>query len=141
MRSVDVMLEQYGAYHRNPVNKAIHWVCVPLIVWSLLGMLWAASPIAAYIVVATAMLFYVWLSLPLAVGMLGVVALMAYALTIVGNHVLLVSAAVFVVAWIGQFIGHLVEGRKPAFLADVRSLLVGPVWLLGSVYRRLGIGY
>jgi uncharacterized membrane protein YGL010W len=141
MRRVDDLFSRYAEYHRNPVNKAIHWVCVPLIVWSLLGMLWAASPIAAYIAVAAAMLFYAWLSLPLAVGMLGVVALMVYPLTLLGGRVLVVCVAVFITAWIGQFVGHLVEGRKPAFLEDIRSLLVGPVWLLGFVYKRFGIAY
>ena len=141
MRKVDDLFDHYGECHRNPVNKAIHWVCVPLIVWSLLGMLWATSPIAAYIAVAAAMLFYAWLSPALAVGMLGVVAPMVYALTLFGSHVLLVSAAAFVAAWTGQFVGHLIEGRKPAFMEDIRSLLVGPAWLLGFVYRRFGIAY
>jgi uncharacterized membrane protein YGL010W len=141
MRTVDRMFERYGEFHRNPVNKAVHWVCVPLIVWSVLGMLWAASPIAAYFAVAAAMVFYAWLSLPLAVGMLGVVALMVFPLTLLGGRVLIVSVVVFVAAWIGQFVGHVVEGRKPAFLEDIRSLLVGPAWLLGFVYRRLGIAY
>ena len=135
------MFERYGEFHRNAINKAIHWICVPLIVWSALGMLWAASPIVAYVAIAASLAFYAWLSLPLAVGMLGVVGLMVYPLTLLGGRVLVVSVAVFVVAWIGQFIGHLVEGRKPAFFEDVRSLLVGPAWLLGFVYRRLGIAY
>jgi uncharacterized membrane protein YGL010W len=62
----------------------------------------------------------VWLSLPLALGMLGVIALMVWPLTLLGSRALIVSIAVFVAAWIGQFIGHIVEGRKPAFLEDVR---------------------
>jgi uncharacterized membrane protein YGL010W len=140
-RPVDALFARYGEFHRNPVNKAVHWVCVPLIVWALLGMLWAASPIAAAAGIVAATAFYVWLSLPIALGMLGVIALMACALPLLGAYVLPVSAAVFVLAWIGQFIGHRVEGRKPAFLEDVRSLLVGPAWLLGFVYRRLGIRY
>ncbi len=141
MRNVDRLFERYGEFHRDPVNKAIHWACVPLIMWSLLGMLWAASPVAAYLAVAASMLFYAWLSLPLAAGMLGVVALMVYPLTLLGDHALVVCASLFVAAWIGQFFGHLVEGRKPAFLEDVRSLLVGPAWLLGFVYKRFGIAY
>jgi uncharacterized membrane protein YGL010W len=52
-----------------------------------------------------------------------------------------VSATVFVVAWIGQFVGHKFEGRSPAFLDDLRSLLIGPAWILGFIYRRLGIAY
>jgi uncharacterized membrane protein YGL010W len=141
MRTVDILFERYGEFHRNSANKAIHWICVPLIVWSLLGMLWSASPIVACIAVAASMVFYAWLSLPIAAGMLGVIALMVYPLTLLGSRALVVSVGVFVAAWIGQFIGHMLEGRKPAFLEDIRSLLVGPAWLLGFVYRRLGIAY
>ena len=141
MRKVDELFGRYDEFHRNPANKAIHWICVPLIVWSLLGMLWAVSPIAAYATIVASMVFYLWLSLPLALGMAAVMAAMVYPLTLLGERALIVSITVFVVAWIGQFIGHLIEGRKPAFLEDVRSLLVGPAWLLGFVYRRLGIVY
>jgi len=141
MRKVDELFGRYDEFHRNPANKAIHWICVPLIVWSLLGMLWAVSPIAAYAAIVASMVFYLWLSLPLALGMAAVMAAMVYPLTLLGERALIVSITVFVVAWIGQFIGHLIEGRKPAFLEDVRSLLVGPAWLLGFVYRRLGIVY
>jgi uncharacterized membrane protein YGL010W len=140
-RNVDRLLERYGEFHRNRTNKAIHWVCVPLIVWSVLGALWSASPVAAYVAIGATMVFYLWLSLPLALGMLGVIALMVWPLTVLGSRALIVSIGVFVAAWIGQFIGHIVEGRKPAFLEDVRSLLIGPVWLLADLYRRLGIAY
>ena len=140
-RNVDGLLDRYGEFHRNPANKAIHWVCVPLIVWSVLGTLWAASPVAAYVAIGATMVFYLWLSLPLALGMLVVIALMVWPLTLLGSGAMVVSIAVFVAAWIGQFIGHILEGRKPAFLEDVRSLLIGPVWLLADLYRRLGIAY
>jgi uncharacterized membrane protein YGL010W len=140
-RNIDRLLDRYGEFHRNPANKAIHWVCVPLIVWSLLGVLWTASSIAAYVAIGAAMLFYLWLSLPLALGMLSVIALMVWPLTLLGSGGLILSIVVFVAAWIGQFIGHILEGRKPAFLEDVRSLLIGPVWLLAELYRRLGIAY
>jgi uncharacterized membrane protein YGL010W len=136
---VDELLRRYGEFHRHPANKAIHWMCVPLIVWSVLGMVWAASPVAATIAIGAAMAFYLWLSVPLALGMLAVIAAMVWTLAMLGALVLPVSIAVFVAAWIGQFAGHLIEGRKPAFLEDVRSLLVGPVWLLADLYRRFGI--
>src|SRR4030095_14487817 len=80
MRKVDELFERYGESHRNPANKAIHWVCVPAITWSVLAALWAAAPVAAYIGIALAIAFYVWLSLPLAVGMLVVLAAMVYPL-------------------------------------------------------------
>jgi uncharacterized membrane protein YGL010W len=141
MRKVDELFQRYGEFHRNAVNKAIHWVCVPLIVWAVLGGLWSLSPIAAYVAIVASIAFYLWLSPPLALGMVVVMALMVYPLTLLGERALIVSFVVFVAAWIGQFIGHIIEGRKPAFLEDVRSLLVGPAWLLGFVYRRLGIVY
>jgi uncharacterized membrane protein YGL010W len=140
-RRVDELLRRYGEFHRHPVNKAIHWVCVPLIMWSALGMVWAASPVAACVVIAALLAFYLWLSIPLALGMVAIIAIMVGPLAALGPRVLLVSVAVFVVAWIGQFVGHLIEGRKPAFLEDMRSLLVGPSWLLADLYRRLGISY
>jgi uncharacterized membrane protein YGL010W len=141
MRSVDQLFERYGSFHRHPTNKAIHWLCVPLIVWSVLGLLWSASPLAAYIAIGAALAFYVWLSLPLALGMLAVLAAMLYALTWLGERALVISGVVFVLAWIGQFIGHAIERSRPSFTEDVRSFLVAPAWLLGFIYRRLGIAY
>jgi len=140
-RPVDRLFARYSESHRHPANKAIHWVCVPLITWSLLAMLWVAAPAAAYVFIAAALVFYAWLSLPIAFGMLGVTALMVWSLTVLGASTLAVAVAVFVLAWIGQFIGHRIEGKKPSFFEDVKFLLVGPAWLLGFVYRRLRIAY
>jgi len=141
MRTVEALFDRYGSYHRHPLNKAIHWVCVPLIVWSLLGLLWSLSPLAAWIAVGAATLFYVWLSLPLAVGMALVSAAMVYAVSWLGDRALVMSVAIFVAAWVGQFIGHGIERSRPSFSEDVRSFLVAPAWLLAFVYRRLGIPY
>ena len=141
MRPVDQMFQRYGEFHLNATNKAIHWVCVPLIVWSVLGLLWTAAPIGAAVAIAASAAFYLWLSLALALGMVVVIALMIYPISLLGSHLLVVSAAVFVAAWIGQFVGHKFEGRRPAFLDDLRSLLIGPAWILGFIYRRLGIAY
>ena len=141
MRKVDELFGRYDEFHRNPANKAIHWACVPLIVWSVLGMLWSASPTAAFAAIGAMLVFYVWLSPRLALGMAVIMALMVYPLALLGERALIVSIVIFVAAWIGQFIGHIIEGRKPAFFEDVRSLLVGPAWLLGFVYKRLGIAY
>ncbi|MEJ1960555.1 MAG: Mpo1-like protein [Gammaproteobacteria bacterium] len=51
------------------------------------------------------------------------------------------SLAIFVTAWIGQFIGHALEGKQPSFFKDVQFLLIGPLWLVAALYRRLGIHY
>jgi len=141
MRKIDELFGRYGESHRNPTNKAIHWICVPLITWSLLAALWAWTPLAVYVLIALAVVFYISLSLPIAIGMLVVSALMVLTLTIVTEHLLTLSLVVFVIAWIGQFIGHKIEGKKPSFFEDIKFLLIGPAWLLGFVYRRLGIAY
>jgi uncharacterized membrane protein YGL010W len=141
MRKVDELFERYGESHRNKVNKAIHWICVPLITWSVLAALWAWSPVAAWAGIGLALGFYAWLSLPIAAGMVAVLALMVLPLPLLGSDALTAAVIVFVLAWIGQFIGHVIEGKKPSFFEDVKFLMVGPAWLLGFVYRRLGIGY
>jgi len=140
-RRIDELFARYGESHRNPANKAIHWVCVPLITWSVIALLWSWTPIAAYALIAASIAFYALLSPVIAVGMLGVSAALVYPLTLLGTHALLTAVVVFVAAWIGQFIGHRIEGRKPSFLDDVKFLLIGPAWLLGHVYRRFGIAY
>ena len=48
------------------------------------------------------------------------------------------ALAVFVLAWIGQFVGHKFEGHRPSFLTDLSYLLVGPAWLMEKFLRRLG---
>jgi uncharacterized membrane protein YGL010W len=47
----------------------------------------------------------------------------------------------FVLAWIGQFIGHKIEGKKPSFFKDVAFLLIGPAWLMSFIYKKLGQRY
>jgi uncharacterized membrane protein YGL010W len=142
MRRVDALFDRYAESHRHPTNKAIHWICVPLIMWSGLAALWAWTPVAAMALAVLALVFYLAMSPPLALGMLGVTALMLAPLPWIAPQALLVAAiVVFVAAWIGQFIGHRIEGRKALFLDDLTFLLVGPAWLLADVYRRLNVPY
>lgn len=155
MKSADQWFAAYGASHQNPVNKAIHWICVPAIVFSLIGLLWSI-PVPATMAdwrewvnfgslfVAAAMLYYFVLSWPLALGMCLVSLLVIWgnaALDRLDTPLWQISLAIFVVAWIGQFIGHKIEGRKPSFFEDIQFLLIGPIWLLGFIYRKLGIRY
>ena len=141
MRKIDELFERYGESHRHPANEAIHWICVPLIVWSVFTALWAASPVAVYAGIGLALAFYAWLSPAIALGMLAMFAPMVWSLSLLGGNALVAAAVVFVVAWIGQFIGHAIEGKKPSFFEDVKFLLVGPAWLLHFVSRKVGIRY
>ncbi|WP_338767177.1 Mpo1-like protein [Massilia sp. METH4] len=141
-RPVDVLLARYAESHRDPTNELIHFVCVPVIMLSLLGMLWAGHPLVAAGVAAAALAYYWKLSRPFAAGMLVMALLMLGVLAALPPiAVLPLSIAMFVLAWAGQFIGHLIEGRKPSFFDDVRFLLIGPLFVLGFLYRRLGVVY
>lgn len=141
-RRIDVLLDTYAQSHRHPVNEAIHMVCIPAIVFSLLGLLWALHPGAALAVTAVSLVYYLRLSVPFALGMLLMSVAMLWVLSQVPQQRLLpVSAGVFVLAWIGQFIGHRIEGKKPSFFDDLRFLLIGPLFVLGFLYRRLHIAH
>jgi len=155
MRTVQDWLGEYGASHQNSTNKLLHWICVPLIVLTLFGLLWSiprprlfvdVSPWVnwATIVAAAALLYYLALSPALAAGVLigfVVLALLTSWLATLPWPLWLTSLTIFVVAWIGQFVGHAIEGKRPSFFKDVQFLLIGPLWLLAAAYRRLGVGY
>ena len=156
MAALSSLLAEYGESHQNPTNKLVHWVCVPLIMFSLLGLLWSVPvPTAIHnlspwlnwgtLVMALALAYYVRLSGRLALGMVLVWMAMAAALRVVAGAAALplwaICLIIFALAWVGQFWGHKVEGKKPSFLKDLQFLLIGPLWLLHSVYRRLGWRY
>lgn len=50
-----------------------------------------------------------------------------------------VALVLFIVGWILQFIGHFIEGNKPAFFRNPIYLLVGPVWLVKRGLSAIGI--
>ena len=142
MREIQRLLGHYGESHQNPTNEKIHFICVPTIVWTVLGLVWAIHPWAAYAGTALALLYYLSLSVPFACGMAIMASIMLAILhQIPQAYVLPTAAAVFVIAWIGQFIGHKIEGKKPSFFEDVRYLLIGPLFVLSFLYRRLNIRY
>jgi uncharacterized membrane protein YGL010W len=110
--------------------------------WTVLGLIWAVHPILSVVAGALALAYYTYLSIPFAVGMGLMAALMLGILYMLPPAMVLPSAlSVFVVAWIFQFIGHKIEGKKPSFFEDLRFLLIGPLFVLGFLYRRLKISY
>jgi uncharacterized membrane protein YGL010W len=154
MKTVDQWFSEYGESHQDETNKLFHWICIPIIMFSLLGLVsevplfvvpWTPLANLASVLIVLALLFYVRLSWPLALGMAFVSAAM------VAGHLGLrraawaplwqICLALFILAWLGQFIGHKIEGEKPSFFKDVQFLLIGPLWLLADAYRRAGIKY
>ena len=141
-RTIDTLLAKYSESHQNHTNELIHLVCVPVIVFSLLGLVWAIHPLAAVAVTLASLVYYFQLSRPFGVGMLIMAALMLGLLNMMPQQAVLpLSIAIFVLAWIGQFIGHKIEGKKPSFLDDVRFLLIGPLFVLSFLYRRLNLAW
>ncbi len=154
-RKIDALLAEYGESHQNPTNKAVHWVCVPVIVWTVAALVWslpvpemfAAVPNLNWLtlVLVGAVVYYLVVSWRLAIGfILFVLACLWVIVWYERNFTLPIwqfALGVFVVAWIGQFWGHKVEGKKPSFFKDVQFLLIGPAWLLHFLYKRFGIAY
>jgi uncharacterized membrane protein YGL010W len=136
------------------VNKLIHWLCVPPIVWSVVALLWSLPfPDAlqskfiplnwATIALVLAQVYYFSLSVRLGTGILLFNLFLLWLAAMVeassSQPLWLIAAAVFIVAWIGQFIGHVFEGKRPSFFKDLQFLLIGPAWLMSFVYKQLGL--
>jgi uncharacterized membrane protein YGL010W len=158
MRKIDKLLSEYGESHQNKTNKAIHWICVPLIFFSIISLLVSIPATSlqammgnslfvnwATVVLLLVAVYYLSLSVWLTVGMVvfSVLCLMAaHALArLVVAPLWLSAITIFVAAWIGQFYGHKIEGKKPSFFKDLQFLLIGPAWLMHFIYKRLGIPY
>ena len=138
-RRVDALLAHYAESHRHPRNEAIHCVAIPLIMLSLIGLLYAVHPWVAYAFILASMVYYVRLSAVFLVTMALLSLLGIAAVQAMGDRVLPISAAIFVLAWIAQFVGHKIEGRKPSFFEDLQYLWVGPLFVLSLLFRKLGI--
>jgi uncharacterized membrane protein YGL010W len=148
------LFASYNGDHRNTTNQAIHVIAVPAIAWSVIALLWCVPPLITWFkpgVWAAVAMFAAWCwynrqSRSLGYGMLAAFFLAAMSCRVVeqqlGLHILWkLALGVFVVAWIAQFVGHHIEGKRPSFLTDLVYLLVGPVWVLAKAYRKLGWTY
>lgn len=159
MRNIDSLLLEYGESHQNKTNKLIHWFCVPAIFFSVVGLVFSIpsgfladqlSFLGSYANWATLtlvlmLIYYISLSPALTLGMLLFSAFCLF----LANYLALnfpgmlayISLAVFVLAWIVQFYGHKIEGKKPSFLKDIQFLMIGPAWLMHFIYKKIGIAY
>ena len=138
-RRIDQLISHYGESHQNPRNEVIHFIAIPLIMLSLVGMLFALHPFVAYAFVAASMVYYARLSGVFLVSMVLWSALTVAVVFAMGPRVLAISVTIFVGAWILQFIGHKIEGKKPSFFEDIQYLWVGPLFVLSKLFGKLGI--
>lgn len=155
-KTADQWFNEYGDSHQNKTNKLIHWLCVPLIFLVILGLVWAIPvptimsdihpyfnwSILAFLFIAG---FYLRLSSRLAIGLI-IFTLLCYSLIAWYESLQIASLALtcivlFIILWVFQFIGHHIEGKKPSFFKDIQFLMIGPAWLMGFIYRRLGLSY
>jgi uncharacterized membrane protein YGL010W len=147
MKTAQQWFDAYAVSHQNETNKVIHFICVPAIFFSIIGLLFSIpatflentlglyNPLIenwAAVVALLILVFYARLGFWYFTQML-----LFTILCIMGNYWLsgfgnlaLISLAIFVIAWIGQFYGHKVEGKKPSFINDLQFLLIGPLWVL-----------
>jgi len=152
MKTIHDWLNEYGESHQNVTNKTIHWICVPSIFFSIVGLLYCMKlPVylgtlqlnVAIVVLALVIIYYALLSSTIWIGMLlfGLLCLWICWLIEKSGFISLwlFSVIVFAAAWIGQFLGHKVEGKKPSFLKDLQFLMIGPAWLMSFIYKKLGV--
>jgi uncharacterized membrane protein YGL010W len=158
MSKIQSLLDEYGESHQNSTNKLIHWVCVPSIFFSIIGLIWSIPNTLlvnilgnswysnwAAIALLFVLIYYIFLSIPLSIGMAAFGWLCIYLANTLGATNIaplwLISIIIFVVAWVFQFVGHNIEGKKPSFFKDVQFLLIGPAWLMHFIYKKIGLPY
>ena len=138
-RRIDQFLAHYGESHTHPANELIHYVAIPLIVFSLIGILHWIHPNLSLIVIGASIMYYARLSNAFMIAMTLSAAVMLYVAGLMGSALLRISIGIFVVSWIFQFIGHKIERKKPSFLEDLQYLLIGPLFVLSKLFLKLGI--
>ena len=153
MKTIQQWLNEYGESHQDSTNKIVHWICVPIIFFSITGLLFGIKlPFRlagiegnlALIAVLAAVIYYFFLSHTIWIGLLLFILVCLFLCYFIERaHILplwLFCSILFLLAWIGQFYGHHVEGKKPSFFKDLQFLLIGPAWLMSFIYKKLGIG-
>jgi uncharacterized membrane protein YGL010W len=151
MKTLQQWFDEYAVSHQNETNISIHFICVPAIFFSIVGIFmsipsqfltnlikldnpfiinWATLTLLFFL------LFYLRLSFSMFFKML-----VFSIICLIGNYylgqylpLLYTSIGIFVIAWIGQFYGHKVEGAKPSFLKDLQFLLIGPAWVVKKMF-------
>ncbi len=145
MKKFEDWMNEYALSHKDPTNIFLHKICVPLILFSVIGFLWSIQSLGSFnwaiIFIILCMIFYLRLNFKIAIGMLIQMSLMALACSFIEPTQKLpqVCLLVFILSWIGQFYGHKIEGKKPSFFQDLTFLLIGPLWVMRFLYQKIGI--
>lgn len=153
MPTIQEWLSEYGESHKNETNKAVHWICVPAIFFSITGFLYPikfpftiahVQANVAMVVILFITIYYFYLSRTLWIGLLLFGCACLYGCYLIERYAAvplwMVCIIIFIGAWVGQFYGHKIEGKKPSFLKDIQFLMIGPAWLMSFIYKKMGIG-
>ena len=153
MKTLQQWFDEYAISHQNKTNQTIHYVCVPSIFFSIVGLLMSIpSTIITNIISINNMVITNWatpillfvLLFYLRLSFLTFIRMTLFSLIcLLGNYYLAqvlplfyTSVAIFVLAWIGQFYGHKLEGKKPSFFKDLQFLLIGPAWVFEKLNEK-----
>lgn len=153
MNKIQKLFNEYAESHQNKTNQLIHFFCVPAIFFSIVGMIMSIPSTGisntfqinnpfienwAAMILVPLLLYYLTLSFNTFVRMM-----VFSILCLVGNYFLsqllnlfYTSILIFIFAWIGQFYGHKIEGKKPSFLKDLTFLLIGPAWVFEKLSKK-----
>lgn len=152
MKSLNQWFSEYAVSHQNKTNQTIHYICVPAIFFSIVGLLMSIPagflerlipgnlPLienwASFLLIFV-LVFYFRLSVSM-----GFKVLLFAVICLIGNYFISlifplwpVSLVIFAIAWTGQFYGHKIEGKKPSFLKDIQFLLIGPAWVIHKIFK------
>ena len=135
---LDTLICHYAVSHKNPRNELLHCVCVPAIMFSIVGILFAINFGITLIAIAVAILYYNHLGQKAAMQMGAVLILMLFVwmLAMPAHHIITISVAIFILAWVGQLVGHFYEGAKPSFTEDLQYLAIGPLYVLNVLRNK-----
>lgn len=153
MKTLDQWFAEYEVSHQNSTNKSIHYVCVPLIYFSIVGLFYSIpseiiantfklnAPLIenwAFLILLCILIFYFNFSYKMGfkIALFSFLCLLLNYVIGLQFHLWIVSLIIFTLAWIGQFYGHQIEGKKPSFLKDLQFLMIGPAWVIESILNK-----
>lgn len=148
MKSLESYINEYSESHQHPTNRWIHKICVPAILFSILGIVKAFPVPASWplwldwstFIILLALLYYAAFKNIRVIGaVLVLIVPMMIILELLRPRFFILSVVIFIVAWIGQFIGHRIEGKKPSFFNDLFFLLIGPIWTMNTFADQMGL--
>ena len=133
------LLSSYSENHQNPINELIHIFAIPLIMFSIVGLVSALNFFLEIVLVVIVFFYYLKLSKIAAILMLGWLVAYLVLVHLLEPYILAISVTLFTIGWLMQFIGHSIEGKRPSFFEDLRHFLIGPLFVLHKIFLKFGI--